>query len=657
MATSSAGSNPYANLTRNLSNSKLAATAIDKNLSNRVSTMFTGGRGVQQAASREAAIRSSPAASHVVASKTIIEASGNHKKFNPFSSLVRKSTPIILTGDRKSEVPHKVSSERKDVTQPEKKKSMFGVMENDAGDMRDASDRYDDYPSSSRAEFSGKKKTEYSDQQRSVIECNDKIIVVRAFAGCGKTTTAQGYADHRPKERILYMCLNKANAQEAQARFGSNVVATTTHSVAWRAMKPNKERITNRFKPILLVDQMGIKTSRDAMIAIRILSDFFNSSDTIITEKNAKQIAYEQDLTAPEILSGVAHACLAWKRMLDPSDKLQMPHDAYLKMFALKAPKLDYETIIFDEAQDANPVTLQIVNGQPHCKLLCIGDTHQSIYQFRGSVNAMEKLSVGSTKFDLSQTWRFGPKVADIANLILGELKGEKVKLQGMGTDATWNESKVTTLSRTNAELFRIAAPIRGEGVHWVGGVDNYRLDLVMDAYFLFSRERTLIKDELMRRKFNSWDEYSKYAEDASDGEAKVMVKVVEEFTHEVPQLIEDIRKNAVGISSDANMTLTTTHKAKGIEWDFVRISNDFEVLEKAEDIASNHPGADMPIQDINLLYVGVTRAKKAVALNDETIAWIEKLPTHRSNREAAEIRSQALLNEQRESMTRVRQS
>lgn len=530
-----------------------------------------------------------------------------------------------------------------------------------SNDDDDGMGQYDDPVSAPRSRSisggGGALATSYTDEQQHVIECDDRLIVVDAFAGCGKTTTAVGYANHRPNERILYMCLNTANAKEAQARFGPNVVAATTHSVAWRAMKPDRERITTRWKPILLMDQLRLNSARDGMITMRILSEFFNSSDVIISEKHAKQVAYERDLSSQDVSNGVAFACLAWKRMNDPSDKLQMPHDAYLKMFALKAPKLEYSTIIFDEAQDANPVTLQIVNGQRHTKLLCIGDRHQSIYQFRGSVNAMEKLTVGSTHMHLSNTWRFGPELAKTANLILSELKGEKVSIKGMGTDGPWNNEKVTTLSRTNAELFRVAAPIRGEGVHWVGGAENYRLDLVMDAYHLFARERALINDPLMRKKFVSWDDYSKYAEDANDGEARVLVKVVEEFAEGIPELIDDIRANAVPTSQDAALTLTTAHKAKGMDWDCVRISNDFEVLEEAENVIANHPGADMPIQDINLLYVAITRSRKAVELNDETVAWIDKLPTHRANREAAATRQQGLINAQRESLLRTRQA
>jgi F-box protein, helicase, 18 len=658
MATNAAP-NPFHRLAQNLASSRLSSEAIAKNLAN----ITRGNQGYSRPAPKAEPALAQKITTLEAATQTRLsqqqrsEPVSNKVKSNPFANLSSTQREVRGTQAPSQGAQIAPSGQRRSsmFTDADDSDLSFLLQEKNPFDSESGattkSRAFGNISSSDIGTGAGRSgsgqrfSTNYTAEQQRVIDCNDRLIVVDAFAGCGKTTTAVGFANARPNERILYMCLNSANAKEAQARFGPNVTAATTHSVAWRAIKPNRDRITNRWKPILLMDQLNLRTSREGMVVMRILSDFFNSSDVAISNKHAEQVAYEKDLDEREIINGIAQASLAWKRMLDTKDTMQMPHDAYLKMFALKAPALDYSTIIFDEAQDANPVTLQIINGQKNSKILCIGDRHQSIYQFRGSVNAMEKLAVGSTHLHLSQTWRFGPEVANIANLILGELKDEKVKIQGMGTDAPWSDQRVTTLSRTNAELFRLAAPIRGEGVHWVGGVENYRLDQVIDAFHLFIRERSLIKDPMMRNKFASWDEYCAYAEDASDGEAKVLVKVVEEFGDDVPNLIADIQKNAVISSTDADLTLTTAHRAKGMDWDYVRMSEDFEVLEEAEDIMSQGTGADMPIQDINLLYVAATRAKKAVALNSETLEWIKDIDKHRSNREAAAARQQGILN------------
>lgn len=69
----------------------------------------------------------------------------------------------------------------------------------------------------------------------------------------------------------------------------------------------------------------------------------------------------------------------------------------------------------------------------------------------------------------------------------------------------------------------------------------------------------------------------------------------------------------------------------------------------------ANHLGADLPVQDLNLLYVMLTRAKKAVHPNAETVEWIKNLDKHRSNREAALSRQLAMQEEQRRALERLR--
>jgi hypothetical protein len=479
----------------------------------------------------------------------------------------------------------------------------------------------------------------YTDEQQAIIDCQDQLVVADAFAGCGKTTTAVGYAKARPNSKILYIVLNTGNAAEARQRFPSNVVAMTTHSLAWGAMKKQVgNRITRSWKPHNLMRALNIQQARQASNAQRVLNAFFGSPDREISEKHVERLAAERDLNPSEQINAVALARMAWKRMVDPADSLEMPDDAYLKMYALSNPQLPYDHIIFDEAQDANPVTAQIVRAQHRAKVMCIGDRHQAIYQFRGSVNAMEQFSVGATRFHLTRTHRFGPGIAGVANLLLSELKDETHPIIGLAKDGVWDHRKVTHLSRTNAQLFNLAAERRGEGIHWIGGPEKYRLELVRDAYRLYARDYNEIKDKTLRE-IGSWVDYTKYAEEASDGEAKILVKLVEQFGHDTPQLLDDIVRNAVAVESDASMVLTTAHKSKGLEWNCVQLCEDFEFLADMEFEMSQHPNAGPPIADANLLYVAATRARQALSLNSETREWIKNLPRHREERRLASQR------------------
>jgi superfamily I DNA/RNA helicase len=362
-----------------------------------------------------------------------------------------------------------------------------------------------------------------------------------------------------------------------------------------------------------------------------------------------------------EIADAIGVARLAWRRMRDVQDKMPISHDALLKIWSMTNPKLDYDVIIFDEAQDTNPVTAYIIQQQTHATRLYIGDRHQSIYKFRGASNAMEEMQSdpAATVFALSKTWRFGPKIAGIANLLLGELKGEDVKIIGMGQDHPWKPgAQFTKLSRTNAQLFREAALCRGVGMHWVGanGIMDYNVDRILQAYAMFKGQMHEVKDPVLRS-FRSWSEAQAYADDAKDAEVGILVKIIDEFRDETPELVADLKMNEVKDPAEADIILTTAHKAKGLDWDYVQICDDFEFLADLEAKLAEDPFAYFDDQEINLLYVAITRAKKALQLNPETETWLQNIDKHRSDRNRARMRIEERRNASRSLMTRPRQA
>ncbi|EOJ4815390.1 UvrD-helicase domain-containing protein, partial [Escherichia coli] len=81
---------------------------------------------------------------------------------------------------------------------------------------------------------------------------------------------------------------------------------------------------------------------------------------------------------------------LLWNEMSNPGGTFPVTHDTYLKLFQLSGADLSHrwDTILFDEAQDANPVTTALVLGQK-CRVVLVGDCYQQIYRFRGANNAL----------------------------------------------------------------------------------------------------------------------------------------------------------------------------------------------------------------------------------------------------------------------------
>jgi superfamily I DNA/RNA helicase len=114
--------------------------------------------------------------------------------------------------------------------------------------------------------------------------------------------------------------------------------------------------------------------------------------------------------------------------MAAPRDPIPLGHDGYLKVWALEHPKLPSEYILLDEAQDTNAVVLGVLHEQD-AQIVYAGDKHQQIYEWRGAINAMEKIT-GCDEAFLTQSFRFGDVIASAAARVLATL-GEQHRIRG----------------------------------------------------------------------------------------------------------------------------------------------------------------------------------------------------------------------------------
>lgn len=486
----------------------------------------------------------------------------------------------------------------------------------------------------------------YTDEQQAVIAAEGRVVVAKAKAGTGKTTTAVGYADARPNRSFLYLSFAKANQVEATQRFPRNTVARTAHSLAFDAVgRKFGERIDREWRAMSVRQELNAKNYRVAAMAQHVLRAFFNSVDQEIGDAHAESLANSAFRAyGHEIGEAMSNARHLWKRMCDPADRVRVPDDAYMKMWALQQPQLPFDHIIFDEYQDANPVMADIVANQRQARTLYLGDPHQSIYGFRGAVDALEKVPDDALIFNLTKTWRFGPRIAAVANTLLAEFKGERVAIQGMAPDGTMEEgATLTTLARTNAQLFKIAAQERGLGVHWVGGIGKYNVRSLLDGYALYMNNLRDVQDQLLRR-FSGWQELKDYAESTRDGQLRIMAELVEHYKGDTPALVADLERNEVRDETQASSILATAHGVKGLDFDHVQIAPDFQYLAEAEAELAADPNAAIEQQEINLLYVAFTRARKTLTLNEDSTRWLANLPRHREDRERARRQFEARL-------------
>lgn len=463
-----------------------------------------------------------------------------------------------------------------------------------------------------------------TDEQERIATSKARTLVVNAFAGSGKTSTLIEYAKRRPSTRIHYVAFNRSIKEEAAKKFPRNVKCVTTHGLAFQSHGKQFQTKLNNPRAYHVAQAINTDNINGGRI-LEVVTGFLSSKDHEIDESH---IPYHfQKMNDGNLSELVDKARAVWSLMQDPNkNSVPMPHDGYLKLYHLSSPIIETQTILFDECQDANPVTIDLISSQ-QCNKVYVGDQYQSIYGFRGAVDALKKIKADE-RLSLTKSFRFGAGIADLASAILGEWRDCKQSIQGLGNfPSVFNVDRNqphTIISRTNGCLFLEAVALvkSGKPFGFIGGVEGYRFDQILDTYFQFARNKDRIRDPFIGS-FKDFAEMEEYGESLDDKEIKFLVKVVSNYAHEIPSLIDKIKSSAIPVLTGNEIALSTTHKMKGREAQNVILTDDFVELkiEKDEKGKESRPKDE----EVNILYVAVTRSMSRLQLPISVTDWLTR--------------------------------
>ena len=446
---------------------------------------------------------------------------------------------------------------------------------------------------------------------------------VLALAGTGKTSTLVEIANAVPL-RGLYLAFNRAIAEEARRRFPRHVVVKTAHAFAYASFGrqfQNQGRIENS---TWALRQAILERYGSSLATIAGPQNLSNSSFSVLRTLNAflssaapcpslEHVPLEVSAGATAIVQLTQSIFAA---MTDLNESFPTNHDAYLKAWALTNPTLPCKILYFDEAQDANPVLLDLVQRQTHVQRIWVGDENQAIYSFRLAINALQSIDLPA--YPLTQSWRFGPKVAKVANAILWA-KDETLRVRGRPDRddrvVVKSEGQVpdVVLARTNAGLFEEAVAILSrlqpaDRIAFVGGIEEVN-NMVLAAYDPCAKGKTKHPGF---RFFRKWDELQNIVESGQGGGFGPFVKLVERHGNEIPSMSEALKAVAVADERDARVVFSTVHRYKGKEAPIVRLAGDFP-----EFCGFNRKTrrTEFRFEEANLAYVAVTRAERILDL------------------------------------------
>ncbi|MDA8152940.1 MAG: UvrD-helicase domain-containing protein [Acidithiobacillus sp.] len=519
-----------------------------------------------------------------------------------------------------------------------------------------------------------------------------QYIAVNALAGTGKSTTVHFAVNGGPLQgkSVQYLVFNKKNADEAREKLPGFVKVNTAHSLAWNGAHPAGGLIRNiyaerrvdrlygtlknwhdpRFLDFLRsMKDVRLTKAQSIFLVQDMLTSFCQSADERIAlhhldEHLKTQIAMKLERTGNErfldvtLRSARDMAEDLFQKMLNPGGDAPVTHDAYLKIWSMGRPVIPADHILFDEAQDASMPMMEGVLNQSHAQLVFIGDTHQSIYGWRGAVDAMQELKrryPETRVLPLQSSYRFGQGVADAGNVFLTALYEKertpvefRAFLRGLGNYDSRVEmggpscgerscggqtpikgrSPTAYLFRGNAALVTAAlrGMDRGDKVYMAGDQSAEIADFLDACCKLYRREFTPHPD---LRFFDDFQELQKFTETREGQGLAFLVGMVTNRHGNLQREISLLR--SASFQTGADYTLSTMHRSKGLEFSHVALDEGAQKPFEIDEKTGKRPVfSEVPSEVWRLLYVASTRAHETLYLQglmDTLLTNVDGLP------------------------------
>jgi len=477
----------------------------------------------------------------------------------------------------------------------------------------------------------------FSDKQERIfeeVENTNNNIVIEATAGSGKTTTIVFASSLIPKhKKTLFTAFNNHTVDEIKTRIGKNIDCTTTHSIGYKAIKNHFQcniklsewKISNMFDRF--VNEKKIKLSRKEKNKLSFFAkksiDLMRLNLCTTKEQSIEVLDFygillsikEMDLVYDLYLKVIAYNKKKEKeKIIDYVDMLFIP--AWDKSVKLE----QYDVVFIDEVQDLNLCqhTILTKSIKESGRFIAVGDPNQSIYLFAGVTNdSFHKLLEfpRTVQLPLTISYRCPKKVVEHAKILYDDIEAYEKNIEGIvRTSSDFKELKsgdmvlcrnVAPLVKAYFELLMLEKKSQIIGKETEAHIEKY-----LDKIEYMSKEQALDKmvefeeqliDELVSRGVQNPKKHKKFN---IFNETRQIIEILLskcELPIECKDYLHDIFSQ-----KDECIDLMTIHKSKGLERDNVYLLNSHLIPSRFAE------SEEELIQEKNLLFVAITRAKKS---------------------------------------------
>lgn len=481
------------------------------------------------------------------------------------------------------------------------------------------------------------------------VSTTNSNLIIEACAGSGKTTTILECLK-LVKGSTLFLAFNKAIAEELQSKVPSHVTCKTLSAQGYALLRESTgmrftvdgykiKNIMDSYIPLQFHKTLrgeaydAVKTAR---ASVEKMVDLIKG--TLIDYTNVEAVMGLADYYGVEILPAylpyIKYVVEESNRIAENRGCIDFNDMVYLPVIRKYTPRTSIETIFVDETQDLNrsQVELLLKLVSKNGRIICVGDSKQSIYGFRGAdVNAMASVKeiLNAVELPLSVCYRCPSSHIALAKSIVPQIEAREGAPEGevlnideknffdtlIGEDA----SKTLVLSRTNSSLVSYAlkliaggqkATIKGRdiGAGLISLVKKFKkAETISDLQNYLDGWRIKEIENLTRRKHDG-------AIQGIEDKYECLYNVMDNC-----ETIADVIKKLEGLFSKENevvagWTFSSVHRAKGLQAETVYILN-------PEKLPLRWKGQQLweVEQEQNIRYVALTRSKnKLIFVNSK---------------------------------------
>ena len=326
----------------------------------------------------------------------------------------------------------------------------------------------------------------WSDQQQSIFDwfekkagnvgfpCNPNLIV-RARAGCGKTTTIIEGVNRAPEDFILVCAFNKRSAEELSTRITNpSCEAKTLHSLGFTAIRRQWSRISvskGTTRADFLTDQCAKDAPKQIRKMISNLHTKVRDMGVPLTFGDVQRTALFFDLVPDDgwgtydltyvvnaAIGAAEHASRIEPRLdvgIDFADMIYLP-----LAWNLLTP--DYHLVVVDEAQDMTMAQLTMAQRSCSGRICVVGDDRQAIYGFRGADSgSLDRLKheLSAVELPLVTTYRCAQSIVRKAQGLVPDIQAGSGNPEGI-VDVLSLPEALQQVSGGQFILSRINAPL-----------------------------------------------------------------------------------------------------------------------------------------------------------------------------------------------------